>query len=193
MVKAAMIEKGVDYEEIHALPNQEADYLQQSPMGKVPCLETDQGFLTESGVMLDYIEAIGSGPSLYPADPWQRAKAQELIRYLELYIELPGRRLYGDVFFEKPASDALKAEVKVALEKGFSAFTKIAKYDPWLAGKDFGYADLYFLYSVSVVARVCKASWDWDVYEQYPQMKELIDRIKQRESVQKVAEDQAAA
>ena len=149
MVKAAMIEKGIEYEEVHVLPNQEADFLSHSPMGKVPCLETDQGFLTESGVMLDYIEAIGTGASLYPADAWQKAKAQELIRYLELYIELPGRRLYGDVFFEKPAPDSVKADVKAALEKGFTALAKIAKYDPWLAGKDFGYADLYFLLLLS--------------------------------------------
>ena len=98
IVKAVLIEKGILFEEVLVKPNQEAEYLAKSPMGKVPCIETDQGFLTETGVILDYVDILGDGPSLYPDDPFAKAKVKELIRYIELYIELPGRRLYGDVY-----------------------------------------------------------------------------------------------
>jgi glutathione S-transferase len=192
MVKAAMLEKGVDYEEVHVLPNQEDGFLSQSPMGKVPCLETEKGFLTESEVMLDYVDEVGSGPSLYPQDAWGKAKARELVRYLELYIELPGRRLYGDVYFGKPASDELKAEVNMVLDKGFKAFAKIAQYDPWLAGKEFGIADIYFLYALNPVLGVCKKCFDWNVIEQYPEIGTLMAKISERDSIKKVNDEQAA-
>ena len=69
--------------------------------------------------MLEYIEDLCTGESLYPTDAFKKAKCRELLRYLELYIELPARRLYGDVFFGRPASDEEKATVKKLLEKGF--------------------------------------------------------------------------
>ena len=88
MVKAIMIEKGMEFEEVHVLPNQEPDFLLKSPMGKVPLLESEQGFLTETAVMIDYIDSLDVGVALYPADPFLRAKVRELIRHLELYIWL---------------------------------------------------------------------------------------------------------
>ena len=190
MVKAILLEKGMDFEEVLVKPNQEADYLARSPMGKVPAMETEQGFLTETGVMIDYLDALGVGPSFYPADPFAKAKVQELIRYLELYIELPGRRLYGDVFFGKPATDAEKAQVKPLLEKGFTALQKLAKFDPYIAGHELSYADFYYLFALAPVTMVCKKTWDWDVREEIPAIKALNALLGERESVKRVRADQ---
>lgn len=193
MVKAVMIEKGMDFEEVHILPNQEGEFLSKSPMGKVPCLETEQGFLTETGIILDYLDELGEGPSFYPADAWSKAKVRELIRHLELYIELPARRLYGEVFFGRPASDELKAEVKLALEKGFKSLEKLASFSPYLAGSEISYADFYFKYSVNLASIVCKKTLDWDAYNEVPNIKALLEKLDERASIQKVAEDQAKA
>tara|TARA_Y100000031_G_scaffold139793_1_gene166853 strand:- start:578 stop:1177 length:600 start_codon:yes stop_codon:yes gene_type:complete len=190
MVKAILLEKGMQFEEVLVTPNQEDDYLTKSPMGKVPCLETEQGFLTETGVMLDYLDALGQGPSFYPEDVFAKAKVQELMRYLELYIELPGRRLYGDVFFGRPASDEEKAAVKPILEKGFAALQKIARFDPYIAGTELTYADFYFLFAMAPVTLVCKKTWDWDVREEIPAIKELNALLGERESVKRVQADQ---
>ena len=43
MVKTVLLEKGMDFEEMLILPNQESDFLGKSPMGKVPAMETEQG------------------------------------------------------------------------------------------------------------------------------------------------------
>jgi glutathione S-transferase len=191
MVKAVLIEKGMDFEEVLVTPNQEADYLGKSPMGKVPCVETEHGFLTETEVIIDYLDELGQGPSFYPDDPYSKAKVRELIRYLELYIELPARRLYGDVFFGRPADDALKAEVKAALEKGFKSLAKLTVCNPYLAGAAMSYADIYFLYSVALVAIVCKKALAWDLYADYPDYRVLRDLMKQRDSIKQVTADQA--
>tara|TARA_B100000959_G_scaffold285032_1_gene358448 strand:+ start:10005 stop:10625 length:621 start_codon:yes stop_codon:yes gene_type:complete len=190
MVKAILLEKGMQFEEVLVTPNQEDDYLAKSPMGKVPCLETEQGFLTETGVMLDYLDALGEGPSFYPEDVFAKAKVQELMRYLELYIELPGRRLYGDVFFGRPASDEEKAAVKPILEKGFAALQKIARFDPYIAGTELTYADFYFLFAMAPVTLVCKKTWKWDVREEIPAIQELNALLGERESVKRVQADQ---
>lgn len=190
MVKAILLEKGMEFEEVLVKPNQDSEYLVKSPMGKVPALETDQGFLTETGVMIDYLDSLGEGASFYPEDPFQKAKVQEIIRYLELYIELPARRLYGDVFFGRPASDELKAEVRPQLEKGFAALAKIAKYEPYIAGSGISYADFYFRFSFNLATLVCKKALNWDAQGEYPAAKELMSLMDQRASIQKVLADQ---
>jgi len=186
MVKMTLLEKGIEFEEVIVKPNQQADYLACSPMGKVPCLETDQGFLTETGVIIDYLDDLGQGPSFYPADPFEKAKVRELIRYLELYIELPARRLYGDVFFGRPASDTEKQSVRKELEKGFAALRRLAHYSPYIAGGDMTYADFYFMFSVGLVTRVTKKALDWDVFGTEPGIRELLDLIGQRDSVKTI-------
>lgn len=193
MVKMALLEKGMEFEEITVRPNQESDYLARSPMGKVPCIETEQGFLTETEVIIDYIDSLGLGPSFYPADAFEKAKVRELIRYLELYIELPARRLYGDVFFGRPASDTEKESVRKDLRKGFAALAKLAKFSPYLAGNEMSYADFYFLFSVGLVTRVTKKALDWDVYTTEPNIKSLLDLLEQRDSVKTIREDQRQA
>ncbi len=193
MVKMTLLEKGMAFEEVLVRPSQEADYLSQSPMGKVPCLETEQGFLTETGVIIDYLHDLDQGAPFYPEQAFEKAKVRELIRYLELYIELPARRLYGDVFFGKPASDTEKQSVRKELEKGFAALRRLARYSPYIAGNTMTYADFYFLFSVGLVTRVTKKALDWDVFSTEPGIRELLALLEQRDSVKTIRAAQKAA
>lgn len=193
MVKMALLEKGVDFEEINVRPSQDEAFLARSPMGKVPCIETPQGFLTEAEVIIDYLDSLGQGPSFYPRDAFEKAKVRELMRYLELYIELPARRLYGEVFFGRPASDADKESVRKELKKGFAALAKLAQFKPYLAGEQISYADFYFLFTVDLVTRVTKKALDWDVYNTEPGLKALLALLEQRDSVKTIREAQRQA
>lgn len=192
ILKAIMLEKGMDFEEVEVKPNQDQDYLTRSPMGKVPCIETEQGFLTETGVIIDYIDALGDGPGFYPEDPFAKAKVQELMRHIELYIELPARRLYGEVFFDRPAQAGEKEAVRKLLERGFASLGTLASFDPWLAGEEITYADFYFRFTVSLATVVCRKALDWDAYNDVPNLRPLMERLNQRESIQRVMADQAA-
>ena len=192
VVKTVLLEKGIVFEEVNQSPSQEDGYLGKSPMGKVPCLETEAGYLTETSVILEYLDDLGEGRSFYPEGRFQKAKVRELIRYLELYIELPARRLYGEVFFGKPENEVLQAEVKSILEKGFTALYRIAKFGPYLAGDQVTYADFYAHFALSPVTRVCKKVWGWDVRRDNPAFKTRIDLLSERESGIRVQADQAA-
>ncbi len=151
VVKTAMLEKGLEFEEVLVYPSADPDYLALSPMGKVPCLETEEGVVSESQVMLDYLEEIRPEPRLYPVDPFPRAKVRELLRVIELYLELPARRLYPEAFFGGAVSDQTRAEVKAALAKGVEALHRLARFDPYLAGHEFGYADIAAAFHLPLV------------------------------------------
>lgn len=193
VLKAIMLEKGMAFEEVEVNPNQDPDYLTRSPMGKVPCIETDQGFLTETGVIIDYLEALGEGPGFYPDDPFARAKVQELMRHIELYIELPARRLYGEVFFNRPPQAEEREAVRKLLKRGFASLGTLASFDPYLAGDKITYADFYFRFTVSLATVVCRKALDWDAYNEVPNVRALIERLNQRDSIRRVMADQAAA
>ncbi len=192
MVKTVLLEKGMDFEEVVVKPNQEEGYLEQSPMGKVPCLETNEGFLTETSVIINYIDALGEGPSFYPASPYQRAKVEELIHYMELYIELPARRLYGEVFFGKEPNEALREEVRAQLEKGFKALARIARFEPYIAGNEITYADFFFRFSINLATVVAKKALSWDAFNEIENIKPLLALMDERESVQRAMADQQA-
>lgn len=190
IVKAVMIEQQLDFEEVLVKPNQDNAYLDISPMGKVPCLETEQGFLTETAVILNYLDGLGKPPSFYPEDNFARAKVEELIHYLEIYLELPARRLYGEVFFGAPADPVLRQEVKRQLEKGFAALDRIAKYEPYLSGPEVTYADFFFRFTVGLVTIVTGKALEWDTFNTMPNIKALLARMDERESVQRCLADQ---
>mgnify|MGYP001404892181 FL=1 len=74
LVKAILIEKGIDFEEVKAPPTQEEDNLQRSPMGKMPSIEVDGNYLSESLAIARYAEQINPTPALLPSDPFEAAK-----------------------------------------------------------------------------------------------------------------------
>ena len=56
MIKLAMAIKGIEHQSVIVYPNQSPEYLGLSPMGKVPALETDQGVLVETNIILEYLD-----------------------------------------------------------------------------------------------------------------------------------------
>lgn len=58
----------------------DAEYLAKQPQGLVPCLETDdKQFLSQSGAILQYIEALYPKPELIPADAFEAAKVRSMV------------------------------------------------------------------------------------------------------------------
>ena len=84
IVKHAMMIKGIAFEEVFAPPSQEPEMLANSPMGKVPFLETESGILTEASVILEYLEEAYPEVPLYPADAFERARVKQIIKTIEL-------------------------------------------------------------------------------------------------------------
>lgn len=194
--KLALLEKGVPFEEVTvytgAGERYRPDYLEMSPIGKVPCLETEEGFLTESRCIVDYIERIVPEPPLYPPTAFGKAKMLELTQVIDLYLELPARRLIPNLFAGKPAPERIANEVLEALAKGAQALSKLAKFDAYLLGDQFTAADIAAVVHIPVVRRIVKSVLACDPLAAVPGLFDYIARIEKRPTVQRVRADYKA-
>jgi glutathione S-transferase len=193
-VRLALLEKGIEFQEdsnVH--PSQREEYLALSPMGKVPYIEVDGQRLRESGVILEYIEEKYPQNPLLPKDPMQRARVRELITFMELHMELVVRRLYGAVFFGGKVSDETRQEVEKDIAKGVRGFKALARFEPFVAGKELTLADCAAACHLPLVTLTTRIAFSRDYLEEVPQVKPYLAMLKQRPHFAKVDADRKAA
>jgi len=191
MVKTVMLEKGIEFEEVLTPPSQEDGYLGKSSMGKIPCIETADGFLAETMTILNYLEETHPENPLLPVDPFQRAKVRELAHSLELYVELVARRGFGALRGNEVA-DEIKESIRADLPKGAAAVARLTSFSPFIAGDEFSIADLVGYFTFIYADRSAQASIDTDLLVAIPGAKEWFEMIGSRDSVKKALADQAS-
>ena len=193
-VRIALLEKGVPFEEDPGIkPSQDEAYLARSPMGKVPYLEVDGTRIRESAVILEYLEDAYPEKPLLPKDPLERAKARELVVFIELHLELVVRRLYGGLFFGGKFSDETRQQVDKGVAKGVRALKAVAKFEPFIAGKELNIADCAAFVHLPLVTLVTKQAFGRDCLEDIPQVKPYLKMLGERPAFAKVNEDRKAA
>ena len=177
LTKALLIEKGLEFEEVKAPPAQSEDYLQRSPMGKMPSIEVDGQFMSESLAIFTYLERLQPEPAMLPADPFAAGKVMELVSHIKLDIELVARRCLPELLFGKPVSEETKEQVRTDLAKGMKAVSRICRCDPYAAGSEFTLADLYAYYSFGLAGMLAGKVAGVDLLADYPQISELLGRL----------------
>jgi glutathione S-transferase len=187
MVHFALLEKGVPFEYVLTYPDQGPAFLARSPRGKVPVLETPDGFINEASVILEYLEESGVGKPLLPRAPYQRAYVRSLIKEIELYVELPGRSCFAEAFFGGRVPTAIKEKARDELTAGFAALRRHAKIAPFLAGAELSLADVVFLYSMDLASAVAKALFGSDPLADWPEGGELMQRLNENPHAQSIA------
>lgn len=192
-VKVVLYEKGVPFEEVESLPSQAPELLACSPLGKVPYLETENGWLSESQVICDFLEVTHPSPAMFSKDPWAHAKERELLTMLELHMELVARELYGQAFFGGTASDSTKARVEKLLKRNIGAFAKLAKFSPYVAGNTFTLADVAAVIHLPIIGMATQAVYDEDFLQSAGiDWKAYGKALSARESIQRVRAEQKA-
>jgi glutathione S-transferase len=193
-VRLVLLEKGIPHEEDSScFPSQKDEWVGRSPMGKVPILETDGATLTESGVICEYLEDAFPQKPLLPKDPVARARVRELITHLELHMELVGRRLYPAVFFGGKASDETREQVQKDLAKGVRTLQRLAKFDPFIAGKELTLADCAAFVHLPILSLATKLAYGADVLESVAPLKGYLKMLGERPAFARVNEDRKAA
>lgn len=187
MVKHSMLEKSIEFEEVFVRPNQEPDFLAISPMGKVPCLQTEHGSLAETNVIMDYLEDVYPAHNLYPTDPFARGRAKEIIKMVECYIEVPARSHLASVLFGAEQSQSAYDEVRPLVERGLHALTKLAVLDPYIMGDEFGYVDIFTLYSFNLASRLMQSVYEWDITAEVPGLDKMFELIRCRDISKQIA------
>ncbi|MBT1451246.1 glutathione S-transferase [Glaciecola sp. XM2] len=193
MIKLALALKGLDYEAVMTYPHQSPEYLDISPTGKVPALQTSDGVLIETNVVLEYLDEIAPHTPLIFGNAFERARIRELMKMIELYVELPARRCHTEAFWGVPVHEVTKKEVKRALLNGMQAVARAASFSPYIAGDKLSAADIFFLYSADLASSVAKKLYDIDLLEHAPGAQALMDKLNAMPEVQKIAQDRKAA
>jgi len=198
LVKLALLEKELPFEErsVYTGANDDyrPDYLQQSPIGKVPCLETVEGMLTESRCIVDYLERAYPERPLYPSTPFAIAKQNELAQVIELYLELAVRPVIPNMVAGKPPPENIGRTVRANVTKGVRALTQLARFDGGyiLGGDQLTAADLAAAIHLPTVSGIAKAVLGEDPLAAVPGLTDYLARMAKRPHVQRVNQDRKA-
>jgi glutathione S-transferase len=121
MVKLALLEKGLPFEEVPFYAGTTPRRWPSVRGARCRCSRTDQGFINETSVILEYIEQSQTRHAIAAGDPFERAQVLAMAKEIELYIELPGRACYGEAFFGVALPDAIKEKTKAELLLGIAS------------------------------------------------------------------------
>jgi glutathione S-transferase len=189
-VKLALLEKDLAFDEVIAYPPADDAYRAMNPTGKFPCLETEEGvFMGESKVILHYLEEAYPGVPLLPVDPVERARVRELMELVDLYLELPVRRLYDEVLFGGRVSEEVKDATREDLSRGVAGLRDRARYAPWIAGSELTLADFGAAIHLPLVSIATRAAHGEDLFADFPEVKRHRERMNERASLQRVKAD----
>jgi glutathione S-transferase len=132
-VRIVLAEKGLGYETVEIdLSNRPAWLYAKNPSGKVPVLEEDGGFvLPESLVIMEYLEERFPEPSLWPADPAERALGR-------LWLDRFGVRL-GDDYYARRRGEPSRLDERLRDLDG------VLEAEPFLSGREYGLADIGYV------------------------------------------------
>jgi glutathione S-transferase len=192
MVHLALLEKGIPFEYVQTYGDQTPEFLAKSPRGKIPYVQTPEGFINETNVILEYLEEVGTGTPLLPRDPFRRAQVRALMKEIELYVELPARSCYLEGVFGGKVADPIKDKARDDLTAGIATLARHAKFAPYVAGDEFTLADIMFLYSIEPAALVAQRLFGLNLLASLPGASELLQRLHARPHVQTLATRTAA-
>ena len=162
MVKHALMLKGIPFEE-NSVYTASAALLALSPVEKVPVLTLESGDnLSESSVLLDYLEDAYPDVPLYPSDALARARVRRLMKISELYLDLPARRLLPALFGNVDVDESVKGEVRASFDKAIRSLATLASFSPYVAGDTLTLADIYLRYALVIPKMVGPRFLGWD-------------------------------
>jgi len=188
-VKAFMLEKGFQFEEVAISPSYSEPYIELSPMGKMPFIEVDEGYLSETSAILGFLESCVPDQPMTPADPFASAKMSELLKVVELYVGNESARLVGHVFFGAELNQPVADQIKPVMVKGLAAVGRLASFSPFMTGSQITMVDIYAYYIVMNARIIAKKVWGWDMLSDVEGLGEWMRMMSQRPMI-KLVDDQ---
>ena len=160
-------------------------------MGKMPSIEVDRVFMSESLAIFQYLERLQPEPAMLPSDPFAAGKTIELASHVKRDIELVARRCLPELLFNQPVCDETKSQVKADLQRGIKAVDRLYLCDPDAMGAEFTIADLYTYYSFGLAGMLASKVVGMDLLAEAPRITELLTRLAERPSIARVTAEAA--
>jgi glutathione S-transferase len=190
-----LYEKGADFTpEVVNLgdPAARAAYQKLYPLGKVPLLALDDGYLIpESTTILEYVDAhVAGGTKLIPADVDRGRRARFFDRQFDLYVNDP----FGRIFFAGdapgvPPTNPNEREVrriesaKRTLGISYDFYDRHFEKNTWVLGDEFTLGDcsaVALLYAKNVMP-----------FDRHPNLARYVGRLVERPSVARMLKEAA--
>lgn len=193
-LKLLLLEKDVPFSERLVYPWQRDMFLQSSPLGKIPFIETEFGGLSESQAIGEYLEERYPAIPMYPAGLFERAKCREIIQHLELNCEWVARRLYKEAFFGGTVSNEEKGAARAKLKDGLEAVGRLSKFSPYILGDRITAADCAAYIHFTMITLATHEIYGEDfVNGVLPQAKDFLRLMNLRPHVQAMMSDRTEA
>ena len=151
LTKALLIEKGLEFEEVKAPPTQKPDNLARSPMGKMPSIEVDGHFMSESLAIATYLDRLSPSNPMLPADPFRSGQGYGVGLPHQTGHRIGRTTLHCRSFFGGSVSEETKTSTEQDLARGTN-LDQLMVCDPYAAGDSFTLADLYTYYSFGFIS-----------------------------------------
>ena len=181
----ALEETGLPYEKARidfgTTQQKSAEYLAINPKGRVPALVSENGILTETPALLRYVSALAPDAGLMPSDPYQAAKADEIMSYFASTLHVShAHRMRGHRWADDPSAHAaMQAKVPQNMTDGFNYVQDVLLEGPWMLGDRYSVCDGYLF----TIAR-WMASDGLDE-SKFPAISAHRDRMRARPAVQR--------
>jgi len=184
-----MIETGIGGEFTVARASGDHEFLAESAMGKIPWLETEWGGIAETVAILEYFEEATGGGRLYPGSLFERAKIRQIVNVVQVYLEVPLRRLYPAVFMGGCIDKAAVAETMSIVSRGSAALDRLCSFAPFVRGADLSAADLVLFFTLELGERVARHACRMSMFDGRARLLEWDEMMRGRDSTKQVLAD----
>jgi glutathione S-transferase len=166
-------------------PEHAAEWLRRWPIAKFPLLVDGERTLTETSIIIEYLQLAHPGPvRLLPADPLAALDVRFLDRFFDLYI-MDAMQVAVDSALERlpVKSEVGLALAKERLERAYAWLEGRLAGRAWAAGADFTLADC------AAAPSLFYADWTHQIAESFPVLRAYRAKLLARPSFARAVEE----
>lgn len=189
IVRAALIEKGLPHEIVPTRAGRDEAFLAMNPMGKIPVLESPDGWIAETVAIVEYLDDRYPERLLRPADPGDRARARQIVNIVQIYVEAPVRSLFPGVFGGGANSAEAVAGARATIDRATGALARLMAPAPFLFGDAPSQADLFAFYNLDIADRVTRFVYGRSIRAEIAGIVDWHERMADRTSSHVVLAD----
>jgi len=195
-VRAALVEKGVEYELASVMPGSpDESFRSISPLGKVPVYQEGAFSVPDSSVICAYLERRHPSPPLLPADDEGYARVLWLEEYadtklVEVFGPLYSQRVIQTIVFKQPCDEAVVAgALRDLVPPAFDYLESELSEDGWIVGDAFGLADL----TIGAMFVGFRHAGEFVDAERWPRLAAYVARVEARPSLASLIVEEEAS
>ena len=195
-VRVFLAEKNISYDLEPVMPiNVSDEYKKISPLGKIPAYRDGDVTLCDSSIICAYLERAKPSPALYPADPYEYARALWFEEYADsALVAVAGAHIFFEKivapnFLNRPTDEAVvQKAINEELPPLFNYLESQLTNAETLVGKSFSIGDIG-IGTQFVNMRHCGVLAD---AARWPKLAKYINNVHSRPSFKALIDEEAA-